>query len=128
MKMSFQCPECERYSLRITHSLELAPDSKWDEITLQHVSCSHCRFEGAAVYYESRRGALDSEIWHHTGYRLGKADLKKLKAALRACPARRDPHCQCPTHLMLGMVNEYMAWDGLRQFELGKPFPMNRAG
>ena len=63
--MAFVCPECHTSeSLRITRSLELPPDSRSDEITLQIIRCSSCRFAGVAVYEESRRGRLDDETRH----------------------------------------------------------------
>ena len=124
--MLFKCPECERYTLVITHRLELPPDSKWDEITLQALNCSNCHFESAAVYYESRRGALDSEIWHHTGYHLDIQEMERLVAAMRSCKNPRDKDCLCPAHLSLGMVNEYLAWDGLSQFHVTGTFIMQR--
>ena len=55
--MSFACPECLTKSLKITAKLELPPDSRSDEITVQVVACSRCGFAGVAVYEESRRGA-----------------------------------------------------------------------
>ncbi len=69
--MPFQCPECSTKTLKITHKLELPPDSRSDEITLQIIECSGCGFGGIAVYEESRRGALDDDSFDHTGYRVG---------------------------------------------------------
>jgi hypothetical protein len=60
--MSFVGPECHANSLAITQSIELPPDGRSDEISLQIVACQACGFAGTAVYEESRRGALDSEI------------------------------------------------------------------
>ena len=56
--MAFLCPDCSAKSLIIAMRLELAPDSRWDEITLQTIACASCGFRGVAVYRESRRGAL----------------------------------------------------------------------
>ncbi len=101
--MPFICPECSQPgALRIIHSLELPPDSAWDEITLQIVQCSRCEFSALAIYQESRRGALDSEIWNHIGYRLDREALATLKAAMKRCPAPKNSRCQCATHRSLG--------------------------
>jgi len=54
--MAFQCPECKRdSSLRIVQRIEVPPDSRSDQITLQVVRCGSSQFEGIAVYEESRR-------------------------------------------------------------------------
>jgi hypothetical protein len=96
--MSFICPECSGGFLEIVSSLELPPDSEWDEITLQVVECSDCGFAGAAVYEESRRGALDSEAWEHRGYRLEGKFLGLLVKEIAACPEPRNSGCQCAAH------------------------------
>ena len=127
--MSFVCPECMTSgSLRITHKIELPPDSAWDEITLQIVGCSQCKFEGVAVYQESRRGALGSEIWHHRGYRMEKEDLAALRAAMEACPAPSNPRCQCRSHLSLGRRSaESGRWAGVSGLDWEVSFPMQMA-
>ena len=84
--MSFLCPECSSRSLNIILSLELPPDSRSDEITLQTVECSQCGFSGIAVYEESRRGALDSESVDHYSYRVGVDDLRALKKDNQTMP------------------------------------------
>ena len=56
--MTFLCPECEHKSLNITAKIELPPDARSDEITLQVVECAQCRFFAIAVDKASRRGAL----------------------------------------------------------------------
>jgi hypothetical protein len=126
--MAFTCPHCGTPgTLRITHRLELPPDARSDEITLQVIRCSHCRFEGIAVYEESRRGALDSESFSHTGYEAkDKAQVSALKAAIRRCPARGDPRCTCAAHRTYGQHGAYGQWTGIERFDLGPPFPMVR--
>ena len=113
--MAFVCPVCWTHgSLEIGMSLALPPDGDWDEISLQVVECSACRFKGAAVYEESRRGALDSETWDHSGYRLDEEDLLALQEAIRQCPKPKDPHCPCSSHRSLGQqVNG--RWQGLEK-------------
>ena len=67
--MAFLCPACDAAGgLKITRRLELPPDSRSDEITLQIVRCRRCNFEGLAIYEESRRGALGDEAVDHRGY------------------------------------------------------------
>lgn len=123
--MPFLCPACEAHkALRITASLELPPDSRSDEITLQIVECARCDFAGVAVYQESRRGALDSESVDHAGVRVGKEDLKALRKAIRQCPEPRNPRCTCETHRTLGHKNEYGRWDALDDIPYEGVFPI----
>jgi hypothetical protein len=124
--MSFVCPECATPgSLKITHKIELPPDSVWDEIALQIVRCSNCRFQGVAVYTESRRGALDSEVWHHVGYRMEADEIEPLRRAIEQCPAPSNPRCQCPSHLSLSQTHATTGrWQGLSQIEDKTTFPM----
>ena len=123
--MPFLCPECSASkSLRITSKLELPPDSRSDEITLQVVECSRCSFAGIAVYEESRRGSLDSDSFDHTGYRVKLEDLKALRNAIRACPRPGNPRCKCPTHRSLGGKDESGRWNGLADVDLGDRFWM----
>jgi hypothetical protein len=113
--MPFTCPRCHAPGgLRITHRLELPPDARSDEITLQVIRCS-------------RRGALDSESFSHTGYEAqDKAQVSALKAAIRRCPARGDPKCGCAAHQTYGQHGTYGRWTGLELFDLGPPFPLVR--
>ena len=61
--MAFVCPECHMPgALRITVSLQLPADSRSDDIALQIVECAHCQFKGIAIYEESRRGPLESDL------------------------------------------------------------------
>jgi len=121
------CPEClTPGSLNITLSLELPPDSRSDEITLQVVECSHCEFRGVAIYEESRRGALDSESWQHDGYRVALGDLQALIHTMRQCPEPSKPGCPCPAHQHLGRHGATGRWAGLSDTELHGMFPMQR--
>ena len=124
--MPFQCPECRQSALRITHRLELPPDARSDEITLQVVRCSQCRFEGLAVYEESRRGALDDESYSHTGYEAKKAALSALKVAIARCPDPGDPRCACAAHEEYGRRDTHGRWTGLDAFDLGPSLPLVR--
>ena len=124
--MSFFCPECSQAALRITASLELPPDSRSDEITLQAVRCSRCGFAAAAVYQESRRGSWDDESVDHRGFYTPPEKLKELRAAIRRCPNQRDPRCTCETHRTYGRVNANGRWMGLEILEVEDSFGMRR--
>ena len=106
--MAFNCPQCQTNSLVITHALELPPDGRSDEITLQLVACHACGFVGTAVYEESRRGA--SESWHHDGYLVSQADYAQLKKLIEQCPLPKDTHCLCQSHQLLNRVNKNGYW------------------
>jgi hypothetical protein len=121
--MPFRCPECSTpKSLKIAHSLELSLDSRSDEITLQIVECSRCHFAGIAVYEESRRGALDDESFHHTGYHVDADDLRALKAMLVRCPDPRNHRCRCAAHRKYGRQDALGRWDGLSHIRHGRAF------
>ncbi|RMH01309.1 MAG: hypothetical protein D6706_02020 [Chloroflexi bacterium] len=121
--MSFQCPVCKQSnSLKITHSLELLPDSRSDEITLQVVACIECGFEGTAVYEASRRGHAES--WEHTGYKTPADQLHELKNLINQCPAPQTPKCACPAHQALNQHNKGGRWLLPVQLANNQPFPM----
>jgi hypothetical protein len=121
----FQCPNCSLpRSLRIAATIELPPDSRWDEISLQVVRCGACNFAGLAVYEESRRGALDSEIVHHSGYYVQDEDLKNFAGMIQKCPEPANRRCDCSTHHKLGKQDAYGIWDGLSETQLGLSFNM----
>ena len=111
--MPFICPKCTRKSLNIVSSIELPPDSRSDEITLQIVKCSRCRFEGLAVYQESRRGALDSESVDHIGYYANAEGIASIKGKIERCPNHRNSRCRCSAHRSLGRKNRLGRWTGL---------------
>ncbi len=97
----FVCPACSNKELTIILSLELPPGPEDDELTLQAVECGRCAFGGIAVYRESRRGALDSESWYHTGYELEPHDLVKIQKAIASCASPDDRRCECKAHKSL---------------------------
>jgi hypothetical protein len=115
--MPFLCPECSssQRSLEIKARIELPPDSRSDEITLQVVACSRCHFAGIAVYEESRRGALDDESFTHIGYRVSAKDLKKIRGMIQQCPQPDNWRCRCPTHQKLGTRDSSGRWNGLKE-------------
>jgi hypothetical protein len=114
--MPFLCPECAsaQRSLKIKARIELPPDSRSDEITLQIVVCSRCRFAGIAVYEESRRGALDSESSTHIGYRVSAREVTRLRRMIQRCPEPRNWRCKCPVHQELGAQDSSGRWNGLK--------------
>jgi hypothetical protein len=121
----FVCPDCSGHgSLKIVLSIELPSDSRSDEITLQIVECSYCPFAGIAVYEESRRGPLDSESFHHTGYYASKDELGNLRKAIRSCPEPRNPRCRCSAHRNLGKTDASGRWNGLRDIDTGEAFTL----
>ncbi|MBU1749605.1 MAG: hypothetical protein KKA73_18120 [Chloroflexi bacterium] len=123
--MPFTCPACSTWgALRITTRLELAPDSRSDEIALQVVKCSRCDFAGIAVYEESRRGPLGDESFDHTGYRVSREDLQALRKAMRQCPRPKDARCTCATHRTLGHKNAAGRWDALDDVPYKETFRM----
>ena len=122
--MSFQCHACHQQRLSIVLSIELTPDSRSDEITLQLIACSVCGWEGMAIYEESRRGALDSATFSHVGYQLPRGEVELLRALILACPSRRNPFCTCKAHQSLGHQSAAGRWDGLQAIRHRDPFPL----
>jgi hypothetical protein len=124
--MVFRCPQCTKATLAIKSAIELPPDSRSDEITLQVVSCGVCGFLGIAVYQESRRGALDSESWEHNGYRVAKVAVAALARVIRSCPNRRDARCQCAAHRRLSATDCSGRWQFPPEMQGAELFPMYR--
>ncbi|MCP4426110.1 MAG: hypothetical protein GY803_16580 [Chloroflexi bacterium] len=122
--MSFICPECQANSLAIAHRIELPPDGRSDEIALQIVKCGACGMRGTAVYKESRRGSLDSDSWHHNGYRMSADDIDFLQNLIQQCPDPGKDDCQCRPHLSLGKTDERGIWHPPRTSQ--GMFPMIR--
>jgi len=125
--MPFLCPECSRHgSLRIALKIELPPDSRSDEITLQTVRCADCGFAGIAVYEESRRGALDTESFQHIGYQVAKSELRDLRKAIRSCPEPANGRCPCAAHQMLSKTDSSGRWSALDDLETTGTFALDR--
>jgi hypothetical protein len=123
--MPFRCPQCKSPgSLDIAASIELPPDSRSDEISLQVVACSDCQFRGLAVYEESRRGAIDSESWNHIGYWVSPDAVASVLKAIRSCPTPRNAKCKCPAHTSLGKKDVRGVWRGLLEMERSHTFSM----
>ncbi len=127
--MPFICPLCfSSGSLNIQKSMQLAPDNRSDDIMLQLVKCSQCGFSGAAVYEESRWGALQTESWEHTGYELEPGDLEWIGTTIDSCPSPSDPACRCSSHQALGRHDGHGRWLGLERFHAKRTFHMVLAG
>jgi hypothetical protein len=112
--MGFICPDCGSHALEITGSLELPPGGDDDEITLQTIECAACGLCALGMYRESRRGALDSESWHHDGFRVSVENFQAIADAISRCPRPADRRCHCPSHQWLGQTQE-SGWDGLEK-------------
>lgn len=98
--MTMRCPFCEASgTLNISHRLELPPDHRSDEVTLQIVACAGCGVEAGAIYEESRRGA--SETYNHFAFEVDDLSLRRLKGQITSCPEPRNKRCTCQAHLDL---------------------------
>jgi hypothetical protein len=123
--MPFQCPECNNpNSLNILNSIELPPDIRSDEISLQTVQCTRCDFRGIAIYEESRRGNLGEESFSHMGYQTDLNSFHKLAKFIKNCPSPRNKNCNCETHKKLGSTNTSGRCAGLSLFYLKTSFTM----
>lgn len=111
--MSFVCPQCSLVSLKIGLRIELPPDSRSDEITVQIIRCSSCGFAGLAIYEESRRGVLDSESVYHRGYYVKSETLASIQKLIRECPESGNPYCQCSVHKTFARLNGFGRWNWL---------------
>ena len=126
--MSFRCPQCKTLtSLDITRRIELPPDSRSEEITLQVVECYACGFSGLAVYEEPRHGLLEADDWVHIGYWVSKDAVDSVKSAIQSCPNPDDPQCACPVHSSLSRKDIHGVWNGLLEMERGHTFSMRLA-
>ena len=95
-----RCPFCKNpHAMSITHRLELPPDDRSDEVTLQLIRCSACKAEAGAIYEESRRGA--SESWHHFAFEMDPFSRLRILRLMEGCPDPGNKRCQCQAHLDL---------------------------
>ena len=108
--MVFVCPRCLGGTLQINSSIELAPDSRSDEISVQIPKCSKCGFAGLGVYEETRRGGLDSESLYHRGYYIDDSTLVLAEKLIRQCTKPKKSGCKCRVHRSLGRVDEFGRW------------------
>ncbi|MBD3205470.1 hypothetical protein GF319_03875 [Candidatus Bathyarchaeota archaeon] len=96
--MGFLCPECKNKELEITSSIEIPPDTRSDEITLQVLRCTRCGFKSLGLYEESRRGNLREEYVNHKGIYIPEAELKDIELMIKKCPDPRNSKCICDSH------------------------------
>lgn len=123
--MSFQCPQCKSVdSLDIMMAIELPPDHKSQEITLQVVACRVCNFRGLAVYEETRYGGTGEDGWVHTGYWVSPDAVESVVAAISSCPQPNNRRCKCPAHSELSQRNVSQIWRGLLEIERSHTFLM----
>lgn len=122
--MTFICPTCSKDSLMIDSSIELPPDSRSDEISVQIVRCFECGFVGLAIYEESRRGSLDSETFHHQGYYVVDTLLNSIRETIESCPNPKKSRCKCYAHKTIYQINEHGTWNWLEKLPLIKEFQM----
>jgi hypothetical protein len=123
--MPFRCPQCHTPdSLEIIASIDLSPDRRTGEISLQVLGCSACVFRGLAVYAESRAGSDERDDFEHTGYWVSPDAVENVLAAIRSCPEPRNILCQCPAHRRLGEKDVYGMWSGLLELKHGRTFSM----
>ena len=122
--MGFLCPRCHGGSIKITSSIELPPDSRSDEISVQILRCSKCGFAGLGIYEETRRGRLDSESVNHRGYFVDDSALDSIEKMIRQCPKPKKSGCRCRIHSSLGRVNEFGRWNWLEKIPRKETFQL----
>lgn len=122
--MPFKCPKCLGASMKITSSIELPPDSRSDEITVQTIKCTKCGFTGLEIYEETRRGSLNEDCIHNYGIYIDNLTYESMKKTFRQCPKPKESDCQCKTHHSLNQVNEFGRWNWLERFSQKKSFEL----
>jgi len=115
----FRCPECGEASLRITKAIELRPDARWSEITLQLLRCETCDFDGIGVYKENNWGS--SEIVEYRSYRAPVSVRSRLSELIEACPKRSDRRCECLSCSVLSVTDDSGEWSWLERAGVVKP-------
>jgi len=113
--------------LNIVSKIELPPDNRSDEVTLQVVKCASCGFQAVAIYEESRRGTLGTESWNHTGFRVAKNTLAAIRKTIKQCPNPTHCRCQCPAHHLLTQLFTSGTWQGVNTLNYGNSFSMKLA-
>ncbi len=122
--MSFRCPQCQTLNtLEIIQSIDLPPDWRSDEISLQVVGCTVCAFRGLAVYEEFQHGA-ETDLWKHIGYWVSRDAVESILETMRSCLDAHNPRCNCPAHTSLGQQDVYGSWRGLLEIKRGHTFSM----
>lgn len=123
-KKNFVCPMCKNNKLIIEKSIELGPDARNDENSLQAIKCGNCGFHGVAYYQESRRGA--GESWEHTGYPMQNKHFQQLLDQLNKCQSPSNSACRCKTHQDFRVKNKNETLNPLEKLSFeNHPFPLN---
>ena len=99
--------------MQINESIELPPDSRSDEISVQILKCLKCGFNALGVYEESRRGNLDSESIDHRGYYVDDATIASIEKMIGQCPEPQKSVCRCRIHRSFSRVNKFGRWNWL---------------
>lgn len=123
--MSFLCPACSTKSLRIVlrfyRSIAAGMRSHSRRSRALRATLPAWRYT-----QKSRRGALDAEIVHHDGYRVGASDLRRLERAIKSCPVPGTRNCGCFAHRVFGRCDASGRWNGLDEIERGGMFSLER--
>ena len=122
--MGFVCPQCRAGLMKIILSIELPPDSRSDEISVQILKCLKCGFAGLGIYEESNRGRLDSESVHHRGYYVDGSTLTSIEKLIGQCPNPKKSVCRCKIHRSLGSVNKLGRWNWLEKISHKETFQL----
>lgn len=123
--MPFRCPQCKSIdTLEITASIDLPPDRRSTDISLQVVVCSACNFRGLAVYEECRSGGPSGEEGQHIGYWVSPDAVDLVLQAIASCPSPHNDRCTCQAHTELSNRDVSSVWRGLIEIERGHTFLM----
>ena len=98
--MPYTCPQCSKDdSLIVTAMIELLPDEWSDEIEVEIVECSCCRFRGVAVDEESRRGAPGFGVHPPRGLPRGGRGIRGVERRDQTLPRSCEPglHVSVPS-------------------------------
>src|SRR5687767_4941516 len=122
--MALACPACGSKNYEVVSSLAVPPDESSDEEHLQVACCLACRARFGAVYEASRRGALDSESWHHFAISTDAEEARGLENLIAACPDQSNRRCPCTVHhLLLTHGGDFRAVIALRLHTHSLPRP-----
>ena len=105
--MPYTCPQCSKDdSLIVTAMIELLPDEWSDEIEVEIVECSCCRFRGVAVDEESRRVPWIG-VHPPRGLPRGGRGIRGVERRDQTLPDPANRGCTCPSHRS---VAQALAW------------------
>ena len=120
--MGLICPQCHDATMNIVSKIELPPDNRSDEITVQILTCSKCNYQGIAVYEESRRGSFDNDSVSHQGYFVDSNFLTEVEDFIGQCKNPRDTYCHCKGHRFFETTGCYGNWIWKDQLKKYKKF------